>query len=435
MKIPRRVIRKLIREAIEDFAKADFVAGTNIDQTTMPREIFNNIKNWLSDSNNHKMLAKLKAFRDDIDNNPQTMYHSSPQRTAMLNQYNTLATGITADTIPGGMKGREIERFKDRYIAFLGDQLVQKHPKLREYIYSYRTKTAPNPSEKNQLDVLFETLFDQVDEAGIGPVTYSDYVSAKEYIHRFETGRYYRQWSRRDSDPVTHIGAQNKIFNPDSNIGPVRVEFDSEDYSMTSNFNSRNTNITDGLGLYEITLGYDYNYNIDDEVYSEYDDEKIIEYVADELYSVPGMITGINMTVDEDGYPIVKCFVIATNEELDAFKSLIDSKVIEVGDLGRDNHTGQFTLDVDENILIEPNSMDSIRRFLDPHNAGIPTHSNSARGIKREHETFLQSALNSAKSSHGNYDFTSPAEGDIANSNLDFIYNILDLKGYDIEGI
>jgi len=172
-----------------------------------------------------------------------------------------------------------------------------------------------------------------------------------------------------------------------------------------------------------------------DEEYTDYDYDKILEYVADELYDVPGMITGINTTVDENNYPIVQCFIIATDEELNAFKSAIDSKVIDVEDLGRDNHTGRFTLEVDENILIEPNSMDSIRRFLDPHGAGIPTYSNSAQGIKREHETFLQSTLNAAKSYLGSYTFTNPTEEEIANSNLNLMYDVLDLKGYDIEGI
>jgi len=433
MKISRRIIRKLIREAIEDFAKADFVAGTDIDQTAMPRQIFDNISNWLSDSNNQNMIKKLKAFRKEIDDNPKTRFYN-PKRVAMLNQHDALASGLTTDIIPGGMSGYEIERFEKRYIAFLGDQLVQQHPQLREYIHSHRIKMNPPKSEVNQLDSLFEVLFDVVDTVGVGPVTYSDYVSAKEYLYRFETGKSYYHGTRQGYDPVTYINPQNKIFNPDTNIGPIRAEFDSEDYSMTSNFNSQNTNISDGLGLYKISLGYDFNY-MSDEEYTDYDYDKILEYVADELYDVPGMITGINTTVDENNYPIVQCFIIATDEELNAFKSAIDSKVIDVEDLGRDNHTGRFTLEVDENILIEPNSMDSIRRFLDPHGAGIPTYSNSAQGIKREHETFLQSTLNAAKSYLGSYTFTNPTEEEIANSNLNLMYDVLDLKGYDIEGI
>jgi hypothetical protein len=230
------------------------------------------------------------------------------------------------------------------------------------------------------------------------------------------------------------MNLQNKIFDPNVDISLRRLEFDSEDYSMTSNFNSRNTSITDGLGLYEINLGYEFNQMIDEE-YADYDYDRILEYVSDELYDVPGMITGINITRNENNYPITQCFIIATDEELDAFKSAIDSKVIDIGDLGRDNHTGQFILDIDENILIEPNSMDSIRRFLDPHGAGIPTYSNSAQGIKREHETFLQSALNAAKSYHGNYTFTNPTEEERANSNLDLMHAVLNLKGYDIEGL
>ena len=433
MKISRRIVRKLIREAIEDFAKADFVAGTNIDQTAMPRQIFDNISNWLNDSNNQKMIKKLKAFRKDIDDNPKTRFYN-PQRVAMLNQHNALASGLTTDIVPGGMSGYEIERFEKRYIAFLGDQLVQQHPKLREYIHSHRIKMNLPKSEVNQLDSLFEVLFEVVDTVGVGPVTYSDYVNAKKSLYEFETGRsYYHTSANRGHDPVRHMG-QNKIFDPNVNISPRRHEFDSEDYSMTSNFNSRNTDITDGLGLYEINLGYEFNYMIDEE-YTDYDYDKILEYVAEELYDVPGMITGINITHNENNYPIAQCFIIATNEELDAFKSAIDSKVIDVEDLGRDNHTGQFVLDIDENILIEPNSMDSIRRFLDPHGAGIPTYSNSAQGIKREHETFLQSTLNAAKSYLGSYTFTNPTEEEIANSNLNLMYDVLDLKGYDIEGI
>jgi len=434
MKISRRIIRKLIREAIEDFSKADFVAGTNIDQTAMPRQIFDNISNWLSDSNNQKMLKKLKAFRKEIDDNPKTRFYN-PQRVAMLNQHNALASGLTTDIVPGGMSGHEIERFEKRYIAFLGDQLVQQHPKLRAYIDSHRIKMNAPKSEVNQLDSLFEVLFEVIDTAGVGPVTYSDYVNAKKSLYELETGRsYYHTSVNRGHDPVRHMNLQNNIFDPNVDISPRRLEFDSEDYSMTSNFNSQNTNISDGLGLYEISLGYDFNQMIDEE-YTDYDYDRILEYVSEELYDVPGMITGINITRNENNYPIAQCFIIATDEELDAFKSAIDSKVIDVDGLGRDSHTEQFVLDIDENILIEPNSMDSIRRFLDPHGAGIPTYSNSAQGIKREHETFLQSALNAAKSYHGNYTFTNPTEEERANSNLDLMYGVLNLKGYDIEGL
>jgi hypothetical protein len=432
MKISRRIIRKLIREAIEDFSKADFVAGTDIDQTAMPRQIFDNISNWLS--NNQKSIKKLIAFRKEVDSNPRTRFYG-PERTAMLNQYNSLSSGLTSNTITGGMSTNEIKRFQTRYIAFLGDQLVQNHPKLRQYIDSHRIKMNAPQSEVNQLDSLFEVLFEVVDTVGVGPVTYSDYVNAKKSLYELETGRsYYHTSVNRGHDPVRHMNLQNKIFDPNVDISLRRHEFDSEDYSMTSNFNSRNTSITDGLGLYEINLGYEFNYVIDEE-YTDYDYDRILEYVSDELYDVPGMITGINITRNENNYPITQCFIIATDEELDAFKSAIDSKVIDIGDLGRDNHTGQFILDIDENILIEPNSMDSIRRFLDPHGAGIPTYSNSAQGIKREHETFLQSALNAAKSYHGNYTFTNPTEEERANSNLDLMHAVLNLKGYDIEGL
>src|SRR6056300_1701222 len=113
MKISRRIIRKLIREAIEDFARADFVAGTEIDQTDMPRQIFDNISNWLS--NNQKSIKKLIAFRKELDSNPRTMFYG-PERTAMLNQSNSLSSGLTSNTVTGGMNTNEIKRFQARYI-------------------------------------------------------------------------------------------------------------------------------------------------------------------------------------------------------------------------------------------------------------------------------------------------------------------------------
>lgn len=438
MNMSKKLIRRLIRESIEDFAKADFVAGTEIDQTAIPRQIFDNISNWLGNSENQKMIRKLKAFRKEIDSNPNTRYFGA-DRTAMLNQYGDLATGITSDIVSGGMQGREIDRFQNRYIAFLGDQLVQQYPKLREYITSHRSKTMDRlgvKEEEKQLDALFEPLFELIDEIGIGPVTFSDYVAAKESIHYFDTGRPYYRNSSTSRDPVPNINTHDNIFNQNTRLGPTRYEFDAEDYSMTNNFNSQNTNITDGLGLYEINVRYDHNSHYGDDIeYTDYDYDRIAEYITEESYSAPGIITGMYQTTNELNHPIIQFFIIANNEELVAFEKEFNSKVISVEDLGPDNHTAEFLLDIDEKMLIEPNSMDAIRKFLDPHGAGIPTHSNSAQGIRKEHETFLQSALNSAQDLMGDYSFGSKAEEESANLKLDLIYGILSLRGYDIEGL
>lgn len=440
MLISKSVIRRLIRESIEDFAKADFVAGTEIDQTAIPRQIFDNIHNWLNNRENQEMIRKLKAFRQEIDTNPKTKFYG-PDRTEMLNQYHTLTTGITSDTVAGGMKGSEIDRFQKRYIAFLGDQLVQQHPKLREYISSNRSKYFTRPGvkeEENQIDMLFQPLFELIDEIGIGPVTYFDYVRAKESIHYFDTGRpYYRTSSSSSRDPVSNINTHNLIFNQDARTGPTRYEFDAKDYSMTSKFNSQNTNITDGLGLYEIKVRYDLNSHYDmDYDYSDYDYDRFLENTIEEAYDAPGMITSPEPSTNEHGHPIVKYFIIATNAELGIFETSIKNKVISVEDIGPDNHTADIILDIDSKMHIEPNSMDAIKKFLDPHGAGIPTHSNSVQGIRREHETFLQDAKNSAQNSlNGDVNFASVAEEETSVLKHVLILDILELKGHGSLGI
>lgn len=436
MKISRRIIRKLIREAIEDFARADFVAGTEIDQTDMPRQIFDNISNWLS--NNQKSIKKLIAFRKELDSNPRTMFYG-PERTAMLNQYNSLSSGLTSNTVTGGMNTNEIKRFQARYITFLGDQLVQNHPKLRQYIHSQRTNmTRSSNAEKNQLDSLFEVLFESVDEVGVGPVTYTDYTNAKEFLYEFESGKPYFGLRHSGHDPVTYYSekAQDNIFNQNSTVGPRRDEFDSEDYSMTSNFNSQNTSITDGLGLYVINayfdlIGYNDGYGLD-----RIDHDAILENVIDELYIAPGMISGIDIDAKDDYKDsVLRFFIIATDDELADFEASHDQKEIIVDSAGHDGSTEYVTLSIEADQLIQPNSMDSIRQFLDPYGAGVPTYSNSALGIKREHETFLQSALNAAKSLQGSHDFANKNEEERSHSSMGVIYHVLNLKGYNIEGI
>lgn len=450
MKISKRLIRKLIKESIEDFAKADFVAGTEVDQTAIPRQIFDNIKAWMDNPANHKLIEKLKDFKEAIDTNPSTRYHTSGdgKRAEMLNQYDALAAGISADTMPGGMKGSEIDRMQKRYIAFLGDQLVQQHPKLREYIRSVRSKeNYLVRKDINHLDVLFQTLFDQIDEIGIGPVTYSDYAKIKEDLRYFQTGTpYYRSSRYSSSDPVMqglYSGSgdiSGPIFRKDGKYaqhewhGQPRIEFDNKDYAITSKFNSQNTNITDGLGLYEINIAYNQNSHYQED-YTDYDYDKFAEYVMEEVYSVPGIITGLDSITDQNGTRI-KFFVIATNADIDTIYTNLDDKLISVDGVGPDNHTAELILDVEElKTIIQPNSMDSIKDFLEPHGAGIPTHSNSAQGIKREHETFLQSSLNSALSMMGSFQFADDAEENAAAEKLDLIYTVLELKGHDIQGI
>ena len=62
MKVSKKIIRRLIRESINDFFKSDFI-GTESGAAMLPQKVYSDIRNWFE--KNQEIVKKLRAFQKE----------------------------------------------------------------------------------------------------------------------------------------------------------------------------------------------------------------------------------------------------------------------------------------------------------------------------------------------------------------------------------
>jgi len=280
MIISKNTIRRLVRESINDFYKSDFI-GSESGSTMVPQKVYSDIRNWFS--NNQDIINKLRAFKKQSEE----FDYDDPKRQAFLSQADELTKGVTFDLLPDGMSMRDIERVRAQYIAFIGKTLIDNNQKLKEELRKIETFSYyERKSHINQFNSLFEVLFEQVDEIGLGPINYEDFKSAVESLGRHMPD--YRYGGTRRINPLEDEIPEKAIpivtggLEPHEKVARERKPYTDRSYFITQQLMTRkNIKVTNDLSL--VTIFVNYLFDADEESIGSYDDSEIIEQANDAL--------------------------------------------------------------------------------------------------------------------------------------------------------
>ena len=407
MKIYKKLVRKLIKESINDFFKADFV-GTDSGETILPQQAYSEIRSWFE--NNVSTVKKLIDFKKQADT------------SEIYNQANELTMGLTSDVM-GGLDMREIEKVRAQYISFLGDTLLKNNEKLKSVLANR------NPSNKfdrradmTNLNTLFETMFDTVDEIGIGPVNYEEFARAKNML-----GRGYL--NPLEGAPPEAIAVMTG--------GPKRAQEKPTSRSLNITNQLRSVEITNNLALYSILINYDYEGTT--EGLGNFNHEEITDQATEHLFeTVPSgenlCILGYKEVLDKDiGYGI-ELLVLGTDNETFKLTDFVDDLHILAEDVGQAMGGVEVDYEVVKTINhIKSNSMNSAIDFVTKYKQGIPTNAKSASGIITQHKDFLQYSLDCfIDTVYGGFKCKEP---ELGYENLNLIFNTLKNMGHEYNSI
>lgn len=422
MKIYKKLVRKLIKESIDDFFKADFV-GTDSGETMLPQQAYREIRSWFE--NNIGIIEKLRNF-------------SKQAKTGSIyNQADELALGMTSDVI-GGLDMREIEKVRAQYISFLGDTLLKNNKKLKSILVNRKPSSKfDRGADMNNLNTLFETMFDTVDEIGIGPVNYEEFERAKNML------------GHQIHDPINRMASQRlRYLNPLKDEappeaipvmtgGPKRAQDKPASRSLNITNQLRSVKVTNNLALASILISY--NYEADSEGLGNYNDEEITDQATEYLFqSVPSgeniCILGYEDILHKDiGYGL-RLLVLGTDNETFELENFIDDLRIIAEGIGQATGGVEVDYEVVETINhIKSNSMDSAIDFITKHKQGIPTNAKSASGIIKQHKDFLQYSLDCFNDSV--YGGSTCKEPDLGYDNIALIFDTLENMGYEYNSI
>jgi len=433
MLISKNVIRRLIRESINDFYKSDFI-GLESGSTMVPQKVYSDIRNWFS--NNQGIINKLRAFKKQ----GEELKYDDPKRQAFLTQADELTKGVTSDILPDGMTMRDIERVRAQYIAFIGKALLDNTPKLKEELRKIQAfGYYERQSHISQFNSIFEVLFGQVDKIGLGPVSYEDYKRAVEslgdQLPDYRYGGTRRINPLEDEIPEKAIPVVTGGLTPHEKAARERKPHTDRSYFITQQLrNRKNIQITNDLSL--TTIFIEYLFDADEEMIGNYDASEITEQAHDALFdtiyaynpdlAVLGYENIYPLTMDQrnkltrlpsargynkreadelaaqmDGYGH-KILLICTQ---DALNSFID-KIENINFIAEDVGQAMSGIEVEFRVLwgdtinhIEPNSFESTLDFvLDGYRGrnaqyGIPTSEKASAGeIISQHKEFLEIA-------------------------------------------
>ena len=440
MNISKLKVRRLIRESVDDFFKADYV-GTSTGETFLPQQAYREIRNWFE--NNMDSVEKLRAFKNKAKPGTQN-------RQDFLNQADELASGITSDSIPGGLNMREIEKIRAQYISSIGDILLQNNPKLLAVIIKGHRHTASYQEDLNNINILFETLFSAVDQIGLGPVNYEEFKRAKEELNFMVV----------DPNPKSYTGSRYpnalKDKAPPEAIpvvtgGPRKNKTEpTVDRSHNITNQLRYIDITNNLSL--CTIIVDLRYSAEQEYLGNFSDEDITSQAFDIMFNDIGYgsntcaILGLeyigpsldrfsNTKPKHHDFFGVKLLVLGPEGEIADLEVQIENLEGEAEDIGMAVASVKVEYEIDDTIIhIEPNSMNSTIDFaLNQNRYGIPTTAKSASGISKQHKDFLQIILDYHNDMSNGTDRSEDPE--LGETNLDFIFNTLKGMGHDYESI
>ena len=435
MKVSKKIIRRLIRESINDFFKSDFI-GTESGAAMLPQKVYSDIRNWFE--KNQEIVKKLRAFKKEGE---KIRYSDPPKSQAYLSQAEELSKGVTSDILPSGMSIRDIEKVRAQYIAFIGKTLLDNTPKLKQqlgYIQSANVTYQQRQSDMNQMSLLFETLFEQVDEIGIGPVNYEDFKEAVNSLgaHIPDYSRYFGTRMRgidplKDDIPPSAIPVVTGGLTPHEKEQRKRKQdIDADNsYFITQQLRDRKSaKITNNLSL--VTIFVSYEYDADEEMIGSYVDSEITEQANEVLFDIiyeydpdlavlgyedteilsmeernklslkPGMrgynkVEADRLTAQPDDYGR-KLLLICTQDALDRFIGKIENINFYAEDVGQAMSSIEVEFVVDERQIIEhikPNSMASLIDFVltkgQDYRFGIPARGSASEMIS-QHKEFLE---------------------------------------------
>ena len=456
-------ITKLIRESIDDFFKADYV-GTTTGETILPQQAYAEIRNWFENNmDDVKELLRMYKYAEDIPvTDPKKIHWShkrfidpntpeyDPDRDEYFQGADDLAKMKTSDLLPGGLDISEIKDIRAQYIVFLGDILLKNNKKLKDFLIKSTSGYYTEPDVINQLNSLFEALFDTVDKIGVGPVNYEEFVRSKERLGlKIQS---YDKMSPADEAPQEAM--------PVVTGGRPRKEEETVDPQDLRSFNltnqMRNVQVTNGLALSTIVV--EYIFYADSEMLGNYDEEEILDQARESLLESIDYqdlhILGAENTkpsLDRYGNPVysnkvqeygIKLLVLGTDNAIDTLIDKVQSlKTIAEG-IGMAMSGVEVEYDIDERNIIEhiqSNSMNSAIDFVMndsdklKYNYGIPTTAKTASGIIKQHKDFLQIVLDYARDM--DYGGNRCEDEDLGESNINVIFNVLQRMGHEYDEV
>ena len=459
--VSKKVIRKLVRESIENMINADFV-GTPGGEIMLPQDVINSAKKWVSQ--NIGIIKKLEKLNSDIlvgqTFKDSAGNYDSQKHNAYKNQFNSLMPALGDDAIPGGLDLQEMSRIIDKYIIELGNILIEKHPnfkKFEETLSSTKTGgyTLAMTDEAqpiiNQANSIWEMFWPEVDVIGLGNVSYNDYIMAKDRAYIGPKGRYGGSAKKTDrqigvhSSTVTSHGTVNDPFSNPDRAKQLKNKREKRETSakdkkynlVTNQLNSGNTNITSGVGLFKVIISYNYTYyKYDGETGTEEtDNNTILEFNPDDAQNV---VDAISAELNQDGVILSEAndnlfsyFFLARIDQLEdaLLKALENVGSIDVeGSYGDDVPIYYEDFDYRMEAIIKPNSMESLKEFFNRINSGIPTDAYGAQNIRIDHENALLYAMHTEIASlYGNKTSLSQANESLGNDVLSKIGKVLRL--------
>ena len=424
MKISKLKVRRLIREAIEDFVKSDYV-GTPGGEVYLPQDLIIKMKDWVSKNLGViKKLEKLQQTNQLSNNFFVNGAYDHDKHKAFRNQLASLEDAITfgsSTDVPGGLDLNEMSRIVDKYIIELGDILVKNHSGFDKIENSLRSKspgsnyrnydTDAGEAILNQADSLWEQLWPRIDTINLGSVSYRDYIKAK---NRAGTGPSFIKGrkSKLERDIGTDFGSSHgkkydPFLNPEKagDLQKSRKQTSNNDAkynAITNQFNAGNTNITSGIGLFKVIISYRFAYHTyEGGTGSEHvDNATILEYDPDVAQDVVGAISAEleqnGVIISETNDDLFANFYLARLDELEdaIFNGLENIGDVYIDDVTSNevpNYYGDFDYKIET--IIKPNSMESLKEFFNRINSGIPTDSSGAQKIRIDHENALEYAM------------------------------------------
>ena len=379
------------------------------------------------------------------------------------------------------MNMRDIERVRAQYIAFIGKTLLDNTPKLKEQLRKIQTGDftyQQKQSHMNQLSSLFEVLFEQADQIGIGPVSYEDFKnvvkSLGDHMPDYRYGGTRRINPIEDDIPEKAIPVFTGGLSPHEKAARERKPYTDRSYFITQQLrNRKNIQITNDLSL--TTIFVEYLFDADEEMIGNYDASEITEQAHDALFdtiyaynpdlAVLGYENTYPLTIDQrniltrrpgargynkrevdelsaqmDGYGR-KILLICTQDALNSFINKIENINFIAENVGQAMSGIEVEFDVDERLTInhiKPNSFESTLDFvLDGYRGrisqyGIPTSEKaSAGGIISQHKEFLEIAKDYQHDyDHGGNRCKDPSLGEEIHGT---IFTVLQDMGHDYE--
>lgn len=462
MKISKRQLSRLIKESIDDFIKSDYV-GTTTGATILPQQAYAEIRNWFENNiDDANELLRMYKYAEDLSvTDPKNLHWQhqryidpdAPEYDQNRDEYlqgaDDLAKIKTSKVLPGGLDISEIKDIRAQYIVFLGDILLKNNKKLKDTLIKSTSGYYTKPDVLNQLNSFFEALFDTVDQIGVGPVNYEEFVRSKRRLGlESEKGYHLAQ----DEAPPESIPVVTGV-RPRKEEETAAPQ-DSRSYSITNQM--RHVQVTNGLTLSTIIV--EYIFYADSEMLGNYGEEEILDQARESLLESIDYqnlhILGAENTepsMDRYGNPVhsnkvqeygIKLLVLGTDNEINTLIDQIKSLETVAEDIGMAMSAVNVEYDIDERNIIEhiqSNSMNSAIDFVMNHSDkvkytyGIPTNAKSASGIINQHKDFLQIVFDYARDM--DYGGDTCSDPDLGQSNINLIFNILQDMGHEYDDV